>query len=196
MSIKPILFSAPMIRATALAIAMLVFPQTVEATNIPTRAKDALSLVTSAARKHGVPIWFAVAVAMQESGGRCYRKNGRPIVGAAGEVGPLQIKPATSRYIGLPVTRKSSCAAQVNAGMKHLAMCLRGSGGDKWRAATCHNAGLGSLNWKRPPKSAQRYANEVLGRKSKSAKATTRKAVVTPAADAQMRYVTNFGGVQ
>lgn len=152
-------------------------------------AIDAKLLVENAARIYGVPVTFAMQVAQHESHMRCGK------VGSGGEVGPLQIKPATSRQIGLPVTRRSSCAEQVNAGMKHLSLCLKGARGDHWRAATCHNAGLGSLDWKRPPKAAQRYANAVLNRVTAGLSKVTRSARairIVPAKETGARYITNF----
>jgi soluble lytic murein transglycosylase-like protein len=166
------------------------------------QAIDVHGLVSSAAWRQNMPVAFVMAVARQETGVRC------GLVGRAGEVGPLQIKPATSQMIGLPVTRKSSCERQTEAGVRHLALCLRGARGNQWRAATCHNAGLGSLKWKNPPRSAQRYANAVGGKKqavpvvktvgakppsSKSVDNKKRaKPVIKPAADRPVIYRVNF----
>ena len=50
--------------------------------------------VAVAAKRHGVPLAVARAVIRMESGGRCEAR------GRAGELGPLQIKPATARGIG------------------------------------------------------------------------------------------------
>jgi soluble lytic murein transglycosylase-like protein len=122
-------------------------------------AIDVHGLVSSAAWRQNMPVSFVMAVARQETGVRC------GLVGRAGEVGPLQIKPATSQMIGLPVTRKSSCERQTEAGVRHLALCLKGAHGNQWRASVCHNAGLGSLKWNNPPRSAQKYANAVAGKK-------------------------------
>jgi hypothetical protein len=110
--------------------------------------------------------------------------------------------------IGLPVTRKSSCAQQTEAGVRHLALCLKGAHGNQWRASVCHNAGLGSLKWKNPPRSAQRYANAVGGKKQavssvktvgakppSSKKLANRKLanpVIKPAADRPVIYRVNF----
>jgi soluble lytic murein transglycosylase-like protein len=47
--------------------------------------------VAVAAKRHGVPLSLALAVIHMESGGRCDAR------GRAGELGPLQIKPATAR---------------------------------------------------------------------------------------------------
>ncbi len=78
--------------------------------------------VAVAAKRHGVPLAVARAVIRMESGGRCEAR------GRAGELGPLQIKPATARGIGYrgPISGLRSCTAGLDIGMKHLAMALRG----------------------------------------------------------------------
>jgi soluble lytic murein transglycosylase-like protein len=96
-------------------------------------------LVAAAAQRHGVPARFAIAVARIESGLRC---NAR---GRAGELGPLQIKPATARGLGYsgPASVLNSCGAGLEWGMRHLAVAYRrcGSAG---AAAALHNRGLAS----------------------------------------------------
>jgi len=155
----------------------------------PAPAMDFHSMLANAARRHQVPIVFATAIAQQESGASCGK------VGQAGEVGPLQIKPATAAFIGLPVNHNSPCEAQMNAGMRHLAMCLTGAKGNTWRAAACHNAGLGSLKWRKPPRAAQRYANAVVGVIQPSKKLVNRKRakpVIKPTAHRPVIYRVNF----
>ena len=119
------------------------------------QAKDATVIVKQMAAKHGVPQSFALRVARVESGVRCGR------VGAAGERGPLQVLPRTAAGLGYKNIRKASCATQTSAGMKHLAICWRGARGNAYRAAACHNGGIGTLRWKRIPKSVQAYARKV-----------------------------------
>ena len=128
--------------------AMLAFP-------VPVMAADATNIVKQMARKHGVPQSFALRVARVESGVKCGR------VGAAGERGPLQVLPRTAAGLGYRNVRSASCATQTSAGMKHLAICYRGAGGNQFRAAACHNGGFGVLKWKRLPKSVQAYARKV-----------------------------------
>lgn len=132
----------------AVALAFLVSPA-------PAIAADATHIVMQMARKHGVPVSFALRVARVESGVKCGR------IGAAGERGPLQILPRSAAGLGYRNIRSAGCAAQTSAGMKHLAHCYRAAGGNQFRAAACHNAGPGSLKWKRLPKSVQGYARKV-----------------------------------
>lgn len=118
-------------------------------------ASDATGLVTQMARKHGVPVGFALRVARVESGVKCGR------VGKAGERGPLQILPRSAKGLGYRNIARAGCAAQTSAGMKHLAACYRKAGGNHFRAAACHNGGPGVLRWKRIPKAIQAYARKV-----------------------------------
>lgn len=165
------------------------------------------NMVRESARKHGVPVSLALRVAQQESGIKCGR------VGRAGERGPLQILPSTARGLGYKNIRNSSCATQLDAGMKHLAKCYRGMRGDHWKAAGCHNHGFGSIKTGKLSKHAQRYANAVMGRSSvKVSPASYKKSVPakadnpistffsnlvnmkvkTTAAKPKTRYITNF----
>jgi len=119
-------------------------------------ASDATALVRAEAKRHGVPVAFALRVARAESGVKCGR------VGAAGERGPMQVLPRTAAGLGYKNVRNASCATQTSAGMKHLAICWRGARGNQFRAAACHNGGFGVLKWKRLPKSVQAYARNVV----------------------------------
>jgi soluble lytic murein transglycosylase-like protein len=95
--------------------------------------------VAAAAARHGVPTRFAIAVARIESGLRCQAR------GRAGELGPLQIKPATARGLGYsgPASALNSCGAGLEWGMRHLAAAYRRCGSDAG-AAALHNRGLAS----------------------------------------------------
>jgi soluble lytic murein transglycosylase-like protein len=115
---------------------------------------DAKPLVISSAKRHGVPVEFALRVAKVESGIRCGR------VGAAGERGPLQVLPSTARSLGYKNIRAASCATQTDAGMKHLAICWHKTK-SKWRAAACHNQGISVAYGHRVSKRAAKYANMV-----------------------------------
>ena len=121
-------------------------------------AYNAKSLVAASAKKHGVPVEFALNVAKHESGIRC------GLVGASGEVGPLQILPSTAKAMGYRNIRSKGCAAQTEAGMAHLAKCYRGMGGNRWAAAACHNQGFSAITGK-ITKRAKMYANKVMLRK-------------------------------
>jgi len=105
--------------------------------------------VAVAAKRHGVPLSLALAVIHMESGGRCDAR------GRAGELGPLQIKPATARGIGYrgPISSLRTCTAGLDLGMKHNAMALqRGS-------VAFHNAGIHA---RRLPPAARAYAMKVM----------------------------------
>lgn len=115
---------------------------------------DAKPLVISAAKRHGVPVTFALKVAKVESGVKCGR------VGSSGERGPLQILPSTARALGYKNIRAASCAIQTDAGMKHLAICWKKTR-NLWKAAACHNQGISVAYGHRVSKSAARYANKV-----------------------------------
>ena len=121
-------------------------------------AYNVKSLVAASARKHGVPVEFALNVARHESGLKC------GVVGSSGEVGPLQILPSTARGMGYRDIRHKGCAAQTDAGMAHLARCFRGMGGNRWAAAACHNQGFSAITGKITAR-AKRYANKVMWRK-------------------------------
>lgn len=95
--------------------------------------------VAEVAARHGVPARFAVAVARVESRLRCQA------VGRHGELGPLQIKPATARGLGYtgPTSALNSCGAGLEWGMRHLAIAYQRCGTSAG-AAALHNRGLAS----------------------------------------------------
>ncbi len=95
--------------------------------------------ISEAASRHGVPASLALAVARVESNMRCEAR------GRAGELGPLQIKPATARGLGYagPASALNSCGAGLEWGMRHLAVAYRQCGSAAG-AAALHNRGLAS----------------------------------------------------
>jgi soluble lytic murein transglycosylase-like protein len=97
------------------------------------------AIIRREAARQGVPANLAIAVARTESALRCRA------VGAAGELGPFQIKPATARGIGYrgPISALNSCGAGITYGLKHLAMGYRKCGTHSG-AAALHNGGLGA----------------------------------------------------
>lgn len=146
-------------------------------------SNDASLIVRQAAIRHHVPVDFALRVARQETGG----KGGRcGLRGAAGEVGPLQIKPSTARGMGYRGVESATCEAQTDAGMAHLAYCYRRTG-SQWMAAACHNQGISVAHGRKVVASARRYANAVTGAVVK----TTKKAasVTVEAASYPVRVV-------
>lgn len=113
------------------------------------------SKIKASARKHGVPVTLALAVSHQESGHRCH------VRGAAGEMGPLQIKPASARGFGYRGSTKQlskNCSDQIEFGMRHLAAAYK-RGHSCWKAAYLHNAGVYAKSYK--ISGARHYANVV-----------------------------------
>lgn len=162
--------------------------------NPVTASESVYLMVKASAIHHGVPTDFAVKIAKHESGLRCNA------VGSSGERGPLQILPSTARGLGYKNIRSSSCATQIDAGMKHLAICYRGVRGNRWLAAGCHNQGFSVIKRGRLGSAARRYANAVTGLSGslnpvKTPLTRTRKSsslTVTPVADKIPGYRTNF----
>ncbi|MCZ8313648.1 transglycosylase SLT domain-containing protein [Phreatobacter sp.] len=95
--------------------------------------------VTEVAARHGVPANLALAVARLESNMRCQAR------GRQGELGPMQIKPATARGLGYtgPASALNSCGAGLEWGMRHLAVAYQRCGSASG-AAALHNRGLGA----------------------------------------------------
>ncbi|MGJ3261990.1 MAG: lytic transglycosylase domain-containing protein [Salinarimonas sp.] len=71
------------------------------------------ALVTAAALRHGIDPTLAHAMAMVESNYRC------SAVGRAGELGVMQVKPATARSVGVTGNLRD-CATGIEAGMRYL----------------------------------------------------------------------------
>lgn len=95
-------------------------------------SSDIVRMVAAAAQRHGISALIALKVAKIESGFNCNA------LGKAGELGPLQIKPATARLIGYAgaISALRSCGAGLEWGIKHLAMAIKSGG--VWK----HNQGL------------------------------------------------------
>lgn len=117
---------------------LLAITTSAAATPLPPR-QPGYEAVRAAAIRHRVPVALALAVARVESNFNC-RAHGRH-----GELGPLQIKPATARGLGYrgPVQALQSCGAGVEWGMRHLAAAYRRCG-TMAGAARLHQRGLGA----------------------------------------------------
>lgn len=114
------------------------------------------------AKLQGVPVCLALAVTAQESGFRC------EAVGAAGELGPLQIKYASARMLGYRGGYKklrNSCDTNILWGMNHLRLAYVRSGKDQWKTAFLHQQGPYAKSYRN--KHARHYANSVTNLKSK-----------------------------
>lgn len=110
----------------------------------PASASDATELVSAEARRQGVPVPFALKIAKAESGTQCGVNNRRSTAS-----GPLQILASTARALGFHGNiRRASCATQTHYGMKHLALCYRGAGGNQALAKRCHQVGVSVLHKK------------------------------------------------
>ncbi len=103
------------------------------------RTKNAkyASLIRKAAAKHGVPVKIARAVVEVESN---FNPRAR---GSAGEVGLMQIKPATARGIGYRGSTRALYDPETNLewGMKYLAGAHERAGGDVCGTILRYNAG-------------------------------------------------------
>jgi hypothetical protein len=113
-------------------VLLLVFLAVVLTGDVSTTAADSRNLIIAAAERHGVPTDLALRVAELESACDCFAR------GSNGELGPLQIKPATAKIIGYdgPEGPLQSCNEGLEWGMKHLALALKRGG--IWK----HNQGL------------------------------------------------------
>ena len=108
-------------------------------------ASDATHLVTSEARRQGVPVGFALKMARIESGIRCHNHNKR-----SSASGPLQVLRGTARSMGYRGDiRRASCATQTHYGMRHLAMCWRAAKGRPALAKRCHQQGISAVYGRR-----------------------------------------------
>ena len=98
---------------------------------------DYATLIRKAAAKHGVPVNIAKAVVQVESN---FNPRAR---GSAGEVGLMQIKPATARGIGYRGSTKALYDPETNLewGMRYLAGAHQRAGGDVCGTILRYNAG-------------------------------------------------------
>jgi soluble lytic murein transglycosylase-like protein len=99
--------------------------------------------VAAEARRQGVPVHLAHAVAHIESRHRCNVIGPRTRHGRAH--GPLQILPNSARALGYVGSDSAlaTCDAGLRYGMAHLARCWHLSGRSYAGAATCHVQGWG-----------------------------------------------------
>jgi soluble lytic murein transglycosylase-like protein len=98
------------------------------------------ALITKHAAANGVPVALATAVVTIESN---FRPDAR---GSAGEVGLMQIKPATARMMGYSGSTKGLYDPDTNIryGMKYLAKAHQLGGGDTCGTILRYNAGHGA----------------------------------------------------
>jgi len=103
------------------------------------------TLIAKYAAQHGVPVRLAHAVVRVESN---YRANAR---GSAGEIGLMQIKPATARGMGYSGSAKGLYDPETNIrwGMKYLGKAHQLGGGDTCGTILRYNAGHGAKRMNR-----------------------------------------------
>ncbi|WP_421591506.1 lytic transglycosylase domain-containing protein [Shinella sp. M27] len=112
------------------------------------------SLIQTYAKTYGVPVDLAHAVVRVESN---FNPKAR---GSAGEIGLMQIKPATARMMGYQGTAKGLYDPETNIkfGMKYLAMAHDLGGGTTCGTILKYNAGHGA---KRMNPVSKRYCGKV-----------------------------------
>lgn len=112
------------------------------------------AIIEREAKANGVPVALAHAVVFIES---TYKAN---VTGSAGEVGLMQIKPATARDMGFKGTTKQlyNPATNIRYGMKYLAGARERGGGTLCGTILKYNAGHYA---KRPNPTSSRYCERV-----------------------------------
>ncbi len=129
-------------RRRALLFALCLLAAPAQAALLPAEGGDRslyLGLVTREALLQGVPPALADAVAMVETG---YRVDA---VGSSGEVGMMQIMPATARQLGFSGSTSDlfQPATNVRLGVQYLSRAWAVSGGNVCRALMKYRAGMG-----------------------------------------------------
>ncbi|WP_306302723.1 lytic transglycosylase domain-containing protein [Aurantimonas coralicida] len=112
------------------------------------------TIIAKEAAAHGVPLNLAHAVINIESS---YRSS---VTGAAGEVGLMQIKPATARGMGYRGSTEAlyDPATNIKWGMRYLAGAVQRGGGTTCGTILKYNAGHYA---KRMNPISQRYCSKV-----------------------------------
>ena len=103
----------------------------------PTGGRPYNAIIARYAATYGVPVSLAHAVVSVESN---YRPN---VTGSAGEVGLMQIKPSTARFMGYSGSVKGLYNPETNIkfGMKYLSMAHKLGGGTTCGTILKYNAG-------------------------------------------------------
>ena len=98
-----------------------------------------LPLIQSEAQAAGIPPALADAVASIETG---YTENA---IGSSGEIGLMQVMPATARMMGFAgnSTELYTAATNIHYGVSYLARAVAASGGNLCRALMKYRAGTG-----------------------------------------------------
>lgn len=102
------------------------------------QATNVEQMVALEAKRQGVPVGLALAIAKTESKFKC------GAIGRHGERGVMQIKPRTARgvgYRGSPAGL-SHCQTGIRYGIMYLNLAHRKAGGNVYRTALLYNGGL------------------------------------------------------
>lgn len=97
-------------------------------------------LVATAAAKAGVDPTLAVAIAYQES-----RLNLNPARGSSGEIGMMQVMPATGKAMGFDEKALADPQKNIEAGIQYLKRALAATENDTKLAAVYYNGGPGAV---------------------------------------------------
>lgn len=144
----PLVQARPATFVTVHAVGMAALPPAVfpavTSVGAPAVATDArarfLPLIVHEASAAGLPVAIADAVARIESG---YDPS---VVGSVGEIGLMQVRPATAAMLGFRGTAAELAAPEVNVryGVRYLAEAWRRADGDLCRALMKYRAGHGA----------------------------------------------------
>jgi soluble lytic murein transglycosylase-like protein len=103
--------------------------------------QNLISLIADEAAQQGVPVSIALSVARRESGACHWDARGSVIRGAAGEIGVMQLMPATAASLGVDPWEASD---NIRGGMRYLANMYRKFG--SWPlAVAAYNCGDGCV---------------------------------------------------
>ena len=107
------------IASALISLGLMTSPQQAE---VETKAAIP-TMVVEAAKKHGIDPHIALAIAHHESRFNC------SAVGRSGELGVMQVKPATARVVGVTGNLKD-CRTGIEAGMLYLKQAFARHGKD------------------------------------------------------------------
>lgn len=121
----------------------------------PVTRKQTADMIRDEAKKQGVPVDFALAIAYTES-----RINPNVGVSSAGALGPLQVLHGTARQFDPSLTREQVKDPRINIplGISYLKLGLIQSGNNIHTAAARYEAGLASR------RTASKYSHMVVDR--------------------------------
>lgn len=147
-------FDVAIARDESKAIIKPLFPQENKAKTSKSAKGPYGDLISKYAAKYGVPVSLASAVVRIESN---FNPKAR---GRAGEIGLMQIKPATARMLGYGGSAKGLYDPETNIrwGMQYLATAHKLGGGETCQTILRYNAGHGA---KRMNPVSKRYCGKV-----------------------------------